>query len=83
MGGLVLATASLVPPPAEAASVNDAGRRDGQHRAVSDRVRQIREQMQTEATSGPERADPQGKDLLAWGNWGNWHNWHNWRSWHN
>jgi hypothetical protein len=80
MGSLVLATASLVPQPAEATSASGTRHEGAQRPALSDRVRDLREQIQSEGDSARDGA---GKELLAWGNWGNWHNWHNWRNWHN
>jgi hypothetical protein len=73
VGSLVLATASLAPPAAEASLATNA-----QRPALADRVREMREQLQ--GTLERQGAKEQGKDLLAWGNWGNWGNWHNWHN---
>lgn len=80
VGSLVIATASLVPQSAEATTVKpDAAQRS----TLSDRVREVRQQIGIDKTvsSGDTKLDD--KELLAWHNWGNWHNWHNWRSWRN
>jgi hypothetical protein len=83
MGSLVVATASLVPQAAEATPVRNAKHDDAQRPAISDRVRDIREQIKVEGTFQLNSAGEANQELLAWWNWGRWPNWHNWRNWFN
>lgn len=78
IGGLVIATASLATPSAEASVAPETK----QTPSLEERISQL--PKQTIATT--EHSDSL-ETMLAFGNWGNhwanWQNWKNWANWHN
>ena len=79
-GSLVLASAVMAAPPAEAAKAPDT--------ALEPRVLAARSQLSaTVPPAAGAKSDP--TQIAWWGNWHNWgyhpwwHNWPNWRNWHN
>jgi hypothetical protein len=81
-GGL-LASATVVTPPAQAAP----SPRPESRLALEQRVDHLRKQLP--AAPAADEATGRAEDLLAWWNWHNWrngwpngwHNWHNWGNW--
>jgi hypothetical protein len=82
-GSLVLATAVLIAPPADAAKAPEATG----DAALDARARAARSQLSEAPAPAHVPGDP--IQLTWWGNWHNWgyhpwwHNWPNWRNWHN
>jgi hypothetical protein len=81
-GSLVLASAVLLAPPADAAKAPDTA-----DPSLETRAREARARLALEAPAADSTGDP--VQLTWWGNWHNWgyhpgwHNWPNWRNWHN
>jgi hypothetical protein len=73
VGGMVVATATLFTPPAEAATPQTA---------LAERVNELRKQ--NIVNSIPNNVAPSAFAFHNWGNhWHNWGDWHNWHNWHN
>jgi hypothetical protein len=73
VGGMVVATATLLTPSAEASTPKTA---------LVDRINELRKQNLVSNIPAP--IAPSLLDFHNWGNhWHNWDNWHNWHNWHN
>jgi hypothetical protein len=80
VGGLVIASATVVATPAQAATASDK-----ETASISERADEIRQQI---LAANPAASLDEPATLMEWGNWHNWHNgwhngWHNWHNWHN
>lgn len=80
-GSVVVATAVLAAPPAEAARPDASA-------TVMERAEEARVALQDAAPALDASAEEAAR-LAWWGNWHNWgwhpgwHNWPNWHNWHN
>jgi hypothetical protein len=84
VGSVVVASATLATPPAQASSSQSTT--PVSRPSVGERIAEIRKQVQTSESV----TDTPGDDLqlAMWGNWHNWRNgwpngWGNWHNWHN
>jgi hypothetical protein len=89
--GIVLASATLSVPTAQASLTRAQDRVTQSRLSIEERVAKVRTESANPAHPGLSllgNSQNSPETLLAWGNWHNWHNgwhngWHNWHNWHN